>query len=166
MKKETEEITQEGLQKFFQDLNAFSWGFKQDVLNFLKLCTLKGYSPGYALKCIAIRQSAEVERVNLMTSLQDQWRKRAPKCPQCGKTMKLDPVNQGPGDQVGGKSKSMWRCPDWQGCGHDELSRKTVGEWLSKFGINLRLDNRPDEMMFELPEAVMKKLKEYPTYDD
>lgn len=166
MKKETEEITQEGLQRFFQDLNAFSWGFKQDVLNFLKLCTLKGYSPGYALKCIAIRQAAEVERINVMATLQDQWRKRAPKCPKCGKTMKLDPVNQGPGDQVGGKSKSMWRCPDWQGCGHDELSRKTVGEWLSKFGINLRMDRRPDEMMFALPDAVMGKLAEYPTYDD
>jgi len=166
MKKETEEITQEGLQKFFQDLNAFSWGFKQDVLNFLKLCTLKGYSPGYALKCIAIRQVAEVERINVMATLQDQWRKRAPKCPKCGKTMKLDPVNQGPRDQIGGKAKSMWRCPDWKECGYDELSRKSVGEWLTKLGIKVNVDHRPDELMFALPDAVMEKLKEYPTFED
>ena len=167
MRKETEEITLGNLQQFFGDTAAFSWSFKQDVLTFITACTKKGYTPGYALKCIAIRQAADLERFKVVSTIQEVWSERALKCPECGRTMRLDAVNQGPGDQVGGRAKSIWRCPNWKGCGFEELSNKSVQMWLKKLGVNLRKDIRPPEIEnLVLPDEVLAKMEEAPAFGD
>lgn len=69
--------------------------------------------------------------------------------------MHLEPVNSKPSDQVPGSYKSIWFCANLMGCGYDELSKKSVSEWIKKFGIKSKLTVRPYNQYFELPKEAM-----------
>jgi len=60
------------------------------------------------------------------------WRLIALKCDKCGEPMRLEPVNTNPANQVGGKYKAQWYCPDVLNCGHYLLSRKSIPEIVAK----------------------------------
>lgn len=147
-------ILEEDHNRFFQDIQAYSWGFVQDVFTFLKMINEKGYSLDFAMKCILIRKENYMERVKAIRRIEELWRDRGLKCPECGKQMFLEPVNSGPADQVPGGWRSIWRCVDIVDCGHEELSKKSVGEWLRR----LHLDFSKLRMVFpkeSLPEEIM-----------
>lgn len=146
-----QQITIEELKRFFDETSAFSWGFKQDVLNFIKTVVEKGFHPQFALRCIAIRKQAEAERVSIEGELNRQWKERAPKCPECGGQMRLEPVNTRPGDQVPGRYKSIWICEDTFGCGYDELSRRDMAQWLTKLQIRPRRPARSLARRLDVP---------------
>ena len=55
------------------------------------------------------------------------------KCPECGKSMRLYPVNTNTEDQVGGGYNLMWLCGttcSGKGCLYEEYSTKTINEEL------------------------------------
>lgn len=52
-----------------------------------------------------------------------------PKCPQCGRPMRIGSVNSCAATRIGGGYKSVWYCPAVRECGHCEYSPRTVGQW-------------------------------------
>lgn len=52
-----------------------------------------------------------------------------PKCPQCGRPMRIGSVNTCAATRIGGWYKSVWYCPAVRECGHCEYSPRTVGQW-------------------------------------
>lgn len=152
----TDGISEAEYLKFHKDTEAFTWGFKQDVFTFLKSVNEKGYTLDFAIRCILIKKEHEMRRVRLIRSSEELWKKNGLKCPECDKGMSLEPVNTGPGDQVPGGWKSIWRCVDTINCGHEELSKKTVVQWIKKLHLALEETQRTPLPIGMVPEELLE----------
>jgi hypothetical protein len=62
---------------------------------------------------------------------------KAPKCPVCGKMLRLIEVNSNPANVVGGSIGSIWQCPDMLACGYELDSPLKYREELMKLGVKI-----------------------------
>lgn len=69
----------------------------------------------------------EIENKKLLKKRDEEWKKVAKRCPDCGFVMSLYDVNNRPGVQVGEGLKSQWFCNK---CGYDIYSNKKITEIL------------------------------------
>lgn len=165
-----EAITEADVRKFFDVNQAFTWRFLQDVYTFLRVLNERGYTLSFALQCIRYRKEMERRRIQIIRSVEELWAKNGLKCRDCGKAMSVEGVNTGPGDQVPGGWKSIWRCVDYVDCGYEELSRKSVAAWLDKLHLRFTTVHSPSGLKIPkeaLPEEIVSiKGPEYPTPEE
>ncbi len=58
-------------------------------------------------------------------------------CPKCSMPLHLFTVNSKSCEMVGGRWKTQLICEDWEKCGYERFSIKTMNEWIVK--LNQRL---------------------------
>jgi hypothetical protein len=141
--------------EFFKETQAFTWRFQQDVFTYLKQLHDKGISLDHAMQCIAYRKHMQKQKIKLYQDVAELWKKNSLKCPDCGRIMSLEHVNTQPGNQLPGGWKSIWRCTEEIECGFEELSKKSVAQWVKK--LNLVYTRVSDPRPIAVPEEVLEE---------
>jgi len=54
-------------------------------------------------------------------------------CPECNEYMQVFSVNDGDREIIEGNYKSQLMCPDWENCGYEEFSEKSIEVWRQVF---------------------------------
>lgn len=145
MKKDLDRLpTEWEIDQYEQSTQAFSWSFQQDVVTFMRSLHVKGIDINWAIKCILIRQKTIIFDRKERARAKAEWERKARKCPDCGKTMYLMPVNNQPNTMVGGGYKTQWICPNQpvqgqdlsKSCGYSELSKRSAQDWFKKLRLS------------------------------
>jgi hypothetical protein len=131
---------------FFKQMEAFNFGFMQDVRTFINSLKNKGITLDHAISCIELRQGKFDKAREQDKKDRDLWTKKAKRCPNCGQILQLKPVNspEGPGNVKG--YKSIWFCSrgwekddpkEW--CGYHTYSNLTLNQIFKKMRIKTRV---------------------------
>ena len=145
---------------FFRETQAFTWRFQQDVLTYLKTLHDKGIPLDYAMRCIQYQKHMNKQKMKLYHDVRELWKKNSLKCPDCGRIMSLEHINTQPGNQVPGGWKSIWRCTEEINCGFEELSKKSVAQWVKKLKLAYAKVGHtqpiavPEEVIEDIPELI------------
>jgi hypothetical protein len=137
---------------FFKKTQAFTWRFQQDVFTYLRQLHDKGIALDHAMQCIAARKYYQTKQIKIYHDVAELWKKNSLKCPDCGQIMSLEHVNTQPGNQLPGGWKSIWRCTKIIECGYEELSKKSVLQWVKKLNLAYTRLNDPRPIM--VPDEV------------
>lgn len=115
---------------------GFSLGNLQSIATLLKYLEKLGIPARDFIKFVEEEKAEFIKNTEIYKKQHEQsikaWKKIALKCPKCGATMNLFPVNTYKGNQVEGGFKSMWMCSK---CWHEEYSNKEVKEILKQSGV-------------------------------
>lgn len=115
-------------------VDVFGLGRIQDFLTLLALLEENGYTLADLARHRDERIAANVDRARAREAFQAAFREKARRCPACGTAMNLMPVNTGPRDQVGGRWRSQWLCPN-SSCMETVFSSKTPAEIVRGLGL-------------------------------
>lgn len=142
MFKRKSKLTENQVAAFFTQMQAFHWGFLQDVVVFLKTLRNKHIPLAFAVECIMIRQGDIDASKEKARADQKKYMKKAKRCPDCGQVLTIMPIRdpEGPSNRKG--YKSAWVCtkgwhqddPD-KFCGYHSFSTLTMQKILKKMGI-------------------------------
>lgn len=119
-------MTPEKMEEFEQDLAAYSFGFQQDAVQYLK--TLKQL--GYGLD--DLHDYVKAKQI-ILGKLQAEKGELSQQCPECPALMLLLPINDKPETQTGDNSKSVWLCQNKK-CMNTIYNTQTLEELSSKGG--------------------------------
>jgi len=142
-------------------MKAFSWGFQQDVVTFLRTLHMRGIDINWAIKCILIKQKTVIINRKERARARADWQKKAKRCPRCNLVMFLGRVNDHPARMVGHKYKTQWICPNQPRtndpsyksyCGYVEYSKRTPAEWMKKLRIS-------DKTLKKLPHPFLREVQ-------
>lgn len=140
------EVTEPYARVFFQRMQAFGFGFMQDVMSFFYILEKKKIPIEHALGAIKLRQELTDRQWTQDIRNRQQWQKMARRCPRCGATLNFAPINapEGPGNVKGYKGR--WYCiTGWSEddpeniCGYEAFTHKTLNYYLKKYGIKQRI---------------------------
>ncbi len=110
--------------KFDKDTEVYSFGFHQNVIQYITLLAQKGYTLDDVKRFIPARQKM-FDKVAETLKFTEQ------KCPECNGLMTLLSVNDQPGTQTGDDSQSAWMCQK-QKCGETIYNKESVQEIINK----------------------------------
>jgi len=139
-------VKEQQVKYFFNQMQAFNFGFMQDVRTFMHTLKNKDFTLDHALACIEFAQGKtdvvrEREKKDRKT-----WVKKAKKCPVCGQILALAPVNAPEGSANLKGYKSLWHCTKgWEHedpkkwCGYHSYSNLTMNQILKKMRIKQRV---------------------------
>lgn len=123
------------LKKLLSPFNL-SIGKKQDLGTILKVLRKAGVSYDTVISYVDnLREKKIKEDGNLKATIkkiQEKWKEKAVKCPDCETIMTLFNVNTRPNNQVNGEYKSAWQCPE---CEFENYNKKTTQEVIK--GLDL-----------------------------
>lgn len=135
-------VTEQAAKEFFLLVPSFNFGFMQDVLNFFDILEKKKIPVEVAFGAIRFRQQVSDAQWNSRIKQRNIWLKKAKKCPNCGKILKLSNINtpEGPANKKG--YKSVWYCTSGWGqddpekmCGYHSYSILSTNKIIKKMGI-------------------------------
>ena len=127
---------------FFNQMQAFNFGFMQDVWTFMHTLKNKDFTLDHAIACIEFAQGKTDKARVRDKKDQKTWLKRAKKCPECGQILALAPVMEPEGPANSKGYKSIWYCtrgyeqddPE-KLCGYHSFSHLTLNKIFKKMGI-------------------------------
>ena len=139
-------VKEQQVKDFFNQMQAFNFGFMQDVVTFMQALKNKDLGLDFAITCIEFAQGKTDKFREQEKKDQKVWIKRAKKCPDCGQILSLRPVHEpeGPANTKG--YKSIWYCSrGWEledpekWCGYHAYSNLTMNQILKKMRIKQRV---------------------------
>jgi len=114
--------------KFEKDMAVFDFRQHQEVLTYLTYLNEKGWTIEDVKGWMDERKRILDENKEQAEREQKAYEEKMLKCPKCGSTMFIRPVNIDNKTQTGdSKDKSVWMCPDKE-CLYTIYNEKTVQE--------------------------------------
>lgn len=143
------EVSEPYARVFFQQMQAFTFGFMQDIVSFFHVLEDKKIPIEYALGSIKLRQ--EVTDMKWSNDNRDRqlWNDKAKRCPKCGAVLMFMPIDEPEGPKNRKGYKGRWYCVSgWAEddptkiCGYEAFTTKHINYYFKKYGIRRRIKER------------------------
>ncbi len=141
-------------QKRIKELNrifaAFTFSKLQDLNSLICHMEQQKVSKKEFKKFLVAKQDRDLKKVR-EASIRPYPNQIKSECPKCSMPLHLFTVNSKSCEMVGGKWKTQLICEDWENCGYERFSIKTIDEWISGLtsvqkrhgGVSKRKPKRP-----------------------